>query len=56
MSSSNEEFGLPAVLIDADSQARLIERDLEFLYKQLAQRIGLPASMLKLRRDRMPFS
>ena len=56
MSSNNEEFGLPAVLIDADSHARLIERDLEFLYTQLAQRIGLPASMLKLRRDRMPFN
>ena len=56
ISSSNEEFGLPAVLIDADSQARLIERDLEFLYRQLAERIGLPASMLKLRRDRMPFN
>jgi hypothetical protein len=55
MSSSNEEFGLPAVLIDADSRARLIERDLDFLYRQLAQRIGLPSSMLKLRRDRMPF-
>jgi len=55
MSSSNEEFGLPAVLIDADSRARLIERDLDFLYRQLAQRIGLPASLLKLRRDRMPF-
>lgn len=55
MSSSNEEFGLPAVLIDADSRARLVERDLEFLYRQLAQHIGLPVSILKLRRDRMPF-
>jgi len=40
MSSDNEEFALPSVLIDADSQARLIERDLEFLLNQLTNRIG----------------
>lgn len=55
ISSDNEEFALPSVLIDADSQARLIERDLEFLFKQLANRIGYPQSLLKLRRERMPF-
>ncbi|MFW9830306.1 MAG: DNA double-strand break repair nuclease NurA [Candidatus Thorarchaeota archaeon] len=55
MSSDNEGFALPAVLIDADSQARLIERDLEFLFTQLATRIGYPPSLLKLRRERMPF-
>ncbi|MFX1562975.1 MAG: DNA double-strand break repair nuclease NurA [Promethearchaeota archaeon] len=55
MSSDNEEFALPAVLIDADSQARLIERDLDFFFNQLIQRIGFPQSLLKLRRDRMPF-
>jgi hypothetical protein len=55
MSSDNEEFALPAVLIDADSQARLIERDLDFLFAQLANRIGYPQSLLKLRRERMPF-
>jgi hypothetical protein len=55
ISSNNEEFALPAVLIDADSQARLIERDLDFLLNQLANRIGYPESMLKLRRERMPF-
>lgn len=55
MSSDNEEFALPPVLIDADSQARLIERDLDFLFAQLANRIGYPQSLLKLRRERMPF-
>ncbi|MDO8124782.1 MAG: DNA double-strand break repair nuclease NurA [Candidatus Hermodarchaeota archaeon] len=55
MSSDNEEFALPSVLIDADSQARLIERDLEFLLNQLTSRIGYPESVLKLRRERMPF-
>jgi hypothetical protein len=55
MSSDNEGFALPTVLIDADSQARLIERDLDFLFSQLANRIGYPESMLKLRRERMPF-
>jgi hypothetical protein len=55
MSSDNEEFALPAVLIDADSQARLIERDLDFLLNQLVNRIGYPQSLLKLRRERMPF-
>ena len=55
MSSENEGFALPTVLIDADSQARLIERDLDFLFSQLATRIGYPESILKLRRERMPF-
>jgi hypothetical protein len=55
MSSDNEGFALPTVLIDADSQARLIERDLDFLFSQLANRIGYPESLLKLRRERMPF-
>jgi hypothetical protein len=55
MSSNNEGFALPTVLIDADSQARLIERDLDFLFGQLANRIGYPQSILKLRRERMPF-
>lgn len=55
MSSDNEGFALPTVLIDADSQARLIERDLDFLFSQLATRIGFPESILKLRRERMPF-
>lgn len=55
MSSDNEGFALPAVLIDADSQAHLIERDLDFLFTQLASRIGYPQSVLKLRRERMPF-
>ena len=55
MSSENEGFALPTVLIDADSQARFIERDLDFLFSQLATRIGYPESILKLRRERMPF-
>lgn len=55
MSSDNEGFALPTVLIDADTQARLIERDLDFLFTQLANRIGYPESLLKLRRERMPF-
>ncbi len=55
MSSDNEELALPAVLIDVDSQARLFERDLDFMFHQLAQRIGFPNNLLKLRRERMPF-
>ena len=55
MSSDNEELALPAVLIDVDSQARLFERDLDFMFHQLAQRIGFPSNLLKLRRERMPF-
>ncbi|MFX0169218.1 MAG: DNA double-strand break repair nuclease NurA [Candidatus Hodarchaeota archaeon] len=55
MASNNDEFALPTVLIDADSQARLIERDLDFLFNQLSNRIGYPQSLLKLRRERMPF-
>jgi hypothetical protein len=55
LASDNEQFALPTVLIDADSQSRLIERDLDFLFTQLSNRIGYPQSLLKLRRERMPF-
>ena len=55
MASDNEQFALPTVLIDADSQSRLIERDLDFLFTQLSNRIGYPHSLIKLRRERMPF-
>ena len=55
MASDNEQFALPTVLIDADSQSRLIERDLDFLFTQLSNRIGHPHSLLRLRRERMPF-
>jgi hypothetical protein len=55
MSSNNEELALPAVLIETDSRARFLERDLDFLFNQFAQRLGLPRGLLKLRRERMPF-
>ncbi len=53
--SDNETFALPSVLIEADSQARLVERDMDFIFTQLAQRIGHPPNFLKQRRERMPF-
>jgi hypothetical protein len=55
LSSDNDTFALPSVLIEADSQARLVERDMDFIFTQLAQRIGHPPAFLKQRRERMPF-
>jgi hypothetical protein len=53
--SDTDTLALPSVLIEADSQARLVERDLEFIFTQLAQHIGHPANFMKQRRERMPF-
>lgn len=55
LSSDNDTFALPSVLIEADSQARLVERDMDFIFTQLAQRIGHPPNFMKQRRERMPF-
>jgi hypothetical protein len=55
LSSDTDTFALPTVLIEADSQARLAERDMDFIFTQLAQRIGHPADFMKQRRERMPF-
>ncbi len=55
LSSDNDSLALPSVIIEADSQARLVERDMDFIFTQLAQRIGHPPNFLKQRRERMPF-
>ncbi len=55
LSSDSDTFALPSVLIEADSQARLVERDMDFIFTQLVQRIGHPANFMKQRRERMPF-
>ncbi|MFX1473925.1 MAG: DNA double-strand break repair nuclease NurA [Promethearchaeota archaeon] len=55
LSSDTDTFALPTVLIEADSQARLAERDMDFIFTQLAHRIGHPANFMKQRRERMPF-
>lgn len=55
LSSHHAEYGLPTVLIEADTQARLLESDLDIIYERLIERVGLSPSMLGLRREKKPF-
>ncbi|MFX0096646.1 MAG: DNA double-strand break repair nuclease NurA [Candidatus Hodarchaeota archaeon] len=55
LSSHHAEYGLPTVLVEADTQARLLENDLDIVYERLIEQVGLSPSMLRLRRDKKPF-
>ena len=55
LSSHHAEYGLPTVLVEADTQARLLESDLDIVYERLIERVGLSPSMLRLRREKKPF-
>ncbi|MFX1485779.1 MAG: DNA double-strand break repair nuclease NurA [Promethearchaeota archaeon] len=55
LSSHHAEYGLPTVLVEADTQARLLESDLDIIYERLIERVGLSPSMLRLRREKKPF-
>ena len=54
LSSHNDSFGLPSVVIEADACARLAEEDLCVVRDSISDRLE-PSSLLDLRRDRRPF-
>lgn len=54
LSSHHDSFGLPSVLIEADTCARLNEEDLDIVQDSIMDRLG-PSLIMDLRRDRRPF-
>jgi hypothetical protein len=54
LSSHHDAFGLPSVLIEADTCARLNEEDLDIVQDSIMDRLG-PSMIMDLRRDRRPF-
>ncbi|MFP4045535.1 MAG: DNA double-strand break repair nuclease NurA [Candidatus Aenigmatarchaeota archaeon] len=55
VSSQNEEYGIPVMLIEADSRAKLREEELGFIYSTLQDKVGSVPSLYKLRRNKRPF-
>lgn len=55
ISSHNEQYGFPSVLVEADSKARLREEELDIVHSYIVDRVGLVSSLYKLRRNARPF-
>jgi len=54
LSSFNRSYGLPTVIIEADSRAKLEEGELDFIYQSVSDKLGSPLA-LRLRREGRPF-
>ena len=55
VSSQNQEYGLPPVLIEADNRARMRDGELDIIHSHIVDKVGDLPSLYKLRRDRRPF-
>ncbi len=55
LSSENEEYAIPTVLIEADKRASLREEELHFIYSSLQDKVGDVPSLYRLRREKRPF-
>lgn len=58
LSNQHAEYGVPSVLIEADSRAHLFENDLEYIHNSLSHfvnQIGFSPLLMKMRRDKRPF-
>lgn len=53
--SCHGSYGYPAPLTEADVRARLREEDVNSLYDQLVDRVGITPSLMKLRRELRPL-
>jgi hypothetical protein len=55
VSCQNQEYGLPPVLIEADSRAKIREGELDVIHSHIVDKVGNLPSLYRLRRDRRPF-
>lgn len=55
ISSQNQEYCIPAVIIEADSRAKLRQEELTTIHSYLVDRVGDLPSLYKLRRESRPF-
>ncbi|MEM5777181.1 MAG: DNA double-strand break repair nuclease NurA [Candidatus Aenigmatarchaeota archaeon] len=53
--SGHADYGLPAILIEADQRAKLTQEDLDNFYHDLINKAGNISIILKLRRENRPF-
>ncbi len=54
LSMHHPEYALPSVQLEAHAQAKLAEKEMGFICDQLAHKIGIPPSLLKLREKSFP--
>ncbi|MBS7287590.1 MAG: hypothetical protein KIH01_02265 [Candidatus Freyarchaeota archaeon] len=54
LSMHHPEYALPSVQLEAHAQAKLSEREMDFICDQLAHKIGVPPSLLKPRDKLFP--
>lgn len=54
LSMHHPEYALPSVQLEAHAQAKLAEREMDFICDQLAHKIGVPPSLLKTRDKMFP--
>lgn len=55
VSSQNQEYGLPPVLIEADTRAKIKDGELDIIHSHIVDKVGDLPSLYRLRRDRRPF-
>ena len=55
VSCQNQEYGIPPVIIEADSRAKIKEGELDIIHSHIVDRVGNLPSLYRLRRDRRPF-
>ena len=55
VSSQNQEYGIPPVIIEADNRAKIKEGELDMIHSHIVDRVGNLPSIYRLRRDRRPF-
>jgi len=55
VSSENQEYGLPPVILEADGRAKIREGELDIIHSHIVDRAGNLPSLYRLRRDRRPF-
>ncbi|MEM3512091.1 MAG: DNA double-strand break repair nuclease NurA [Candidatus Jordarchaeales archaeon] len=54
LSMHHPEYALPSVQLEAHAQAKLAEKEMDFICDQLAHKIGIPPSFLKPRDKMLP--
>ncbi len=55
VSSQNQEYGLPPVLIEADNRAKIKGGEIDIIHSHIVDKVGNLPSLYRLRRDRRPF-
>ena len=55
LSCHHSVYGIPTILIECDSRAKLRREDIDFIYAAISDKVGKLPSMFELRRNIRPF-